>query len=231
VAKTFKEVPLSEPLLSIDKLNLGYQGQPPLATISWIIQRGQKVVLLGKSGSGKSTLLDTLVRGSPAILCRTIRVAYLSQQPALLPWLSVLDNVLLGFKLRGEKILTEHRERARQLLHDVELPYFEDQKVHQLSGGERSRVSIARALIEDADLVLLDEPFAALDRSTKIQMSMLCKQLLADKTVILVTHDPRDAQDWFNEAMVLTPGGLKGPFDLDHFKNDQTLIQALDGDL
>ena len=177
MAKTFKEVPLSEPLLSIDKLNLGYQGQPPLATISWIIQRGQKVVLLGKSGSGKSTLLDTLVRGSSAILCLTQRVAYLSQQPALLPWLSVLDNVLLGFKLRGEKILTEHRERARQMLSDVELPYFEGQKVHQLSGGERSRVAIARALIEDADLVLLDEPFAALDRSTKIQMAMLCKQI------------------------------------------------------
>ncbi|MEL0321184.1 MAG: ABC transporter ATP-binding protein, partial [Gammaproteobacteria bacterium] len=80
-------------------------------------------MLLGKSGSGKSTLLDTLVRGSSAILCRAQRVTYLSQQPALLPWLSVLDNVLLGFKLRGEKILTEHRERARQLLHDVELPY------------------------------------------------------------------------------------------------------------
>ena len=62
-------------------------------------------------------------------------------------------------------------------------------------------------------------------------MAMLCKQLLADKTVILVTHDPRDAQGWFNEAMVLTPGGLKGPLGLDHFKNDQALIQALDGDL
>ena len=187
-------------------------------------------MLLGKSGSGKSTLLDTIVRGSSAIQCRTLRVAYLSQQPALLPWLSVLHNVLLGFKLRGEKILTQHLECARQLLIDVELPYFESQKAHQLSGGQRSRVAIARALIEDADLVLLDEPFAALDRSTKIQMAKLCKQLLADKTVILVTHDPRDAQDWFNEAMVLTPGGLKGPFSVADFESDDLLIQVLEDD-
>ena len=230
MTKAFEEIPPNDPLLSIDKLNLGYQGQPPLTTISWMIQRGQKVVLLGKSGSGKSTLLDTIVRGSSAIQCRTLRVAYLSQQPALLPWLSVLHNVLLGFKLRGEKILTQHLECARQLLIDVELPYFESQKAHQLSGGERSRVAIARALIEDADLVLLDEPFAALDRSTKIQMAKLCKQLLADKTVILVTHDPRDAQDWFNEAMVLTPSGLKGPFSLSDFESDDLLIQVLEDD-
>lgn len=130
-----------------------------------------------------------------------------------------------------EKKYSLNTGSARQLLYDVELPYFEDQKVHQLSGGETSRVSIARALIEDADLVLLDEPFAALDRSTKIQMAMLCNRLLADKKVILVTHDPRDAEDWFNEAMVLRPDGLEGPFDLDHFQNDQALVQALDGDL
>ena len=66
---------------------------------------------------------------------------------------------------------------------------------------------------------------------TTVQMIKLCKQLLADKTVILVTHDPRDAQDWFNEVMVLTPVGLKGPFDLGHFKNDHTLIQVLDGEV
>lgn len=231
MTKVFKEIPANDALLSIDKLNLGLEGQPPLATISWLIQRGQKVALLGKSGSGKSTLLDTIIRGSSAIECRTRRVAYLSQQPALLPWLSVLDNILLGFKLRGEKIVSEHVERARKLLTDVELSDFENQKANEISGGQKSRVALARTLIEDAELMLLDEPFAALDRSTKIQMTKLCKQLLADKTVILVTHDPRDAQGWFNEAMALTPRGLKGPFNLLDFKNDNILIQVLDGDL
>ena len=231
MTKVFEEIPPNDPLLSIDNLSLGFEGQPPLATITWMIQRGQKIALLGKSGSGKSTLLDTIVRGSAAIRCRTHRVAYLSQQPALLPWLSVLDNILLGFKLRRQTIVHEHLEHARQLLIDVELSHLENQKVHQLSGGQRSRVALARALIEDAELVLLDEPFAALDRSIKIQMTKLCGQLLVDKTVILVTHDPRDAEDWFNESMVITPGGLKGPFDLSDFKNDDALIKALDGDL
>jgi len=132
--------------------------------------------------------------------------------------------------LRGEKILSEHLKRAHQLLVDVELPHLKNQRAQQLSGGERSRVAIARALIEDADLMLLDEPFAALDRSTTVQMIKLCKQLLADKTVILVTHDPRDAQDWFNEAMVLTPIGLKGPFSLSDFESDDLLIQVLEDD-
>ena len=132
--------------------------------------------------------------------------------------------------MRGEKILSEHLERAHQLLVDVELPHLKNQRAQQLSGGERSRVAIARALIEDADLMLLDEPFAALDRSTTVQMIKLCKQLLADKTVILVTHDPRDAQDWFNEAMVLTPIGLKGPFSLSDFESDDLLIQILEDD-
>ena len=132
--------------------------------------------------------------------------------------------------MRGEKILSEHLKRAHQLLVDVELPHLKNQRAQQLSGGERSRVAIARALIEDADLMLLDEPFAALDRSTTVQMIKLCKQLLADKTVILVTHDPRDAQDWFNEAMVLTPIGLKGPFSLSDFESDDLLIQVLEDD-
>ena len=132
--------------------------------------------------------------------------------------------------MRGEKILSEHLKRAHQLLVDVELPHLKNQRAQQLSGGERSRVAIARALIEDADFMLLDEPFAALDRSTTVQMIKLCKQLLADKTVILVTHDPRDAQDWFNEAMVLTPIGLKGPFSLSDFESDDLLIQILEDD-
>ena len=122
-------------------------------------------------------------------------------------------------------------ERAHQLLTDVELCGFQDQKTNHLSGGERSRVALARALLEDADLLLLDEPFAALDRSTKIQMTKLCHKLFANKTVILVTHDPRDALGWLDTAVVLTSHGLSGPFDLADFQNDHALIQALDGDL
>ena len=231
MTKAIKEVQVNETVLSIDQLTLGFPGQDPLTTISWAIHRGQQIALLGKSGSGKSTLLNRIIRGSSSIQCQTQRVAYLSQQPALLPWVSVLDNILLGFTLRGETIVSKHLELAHQLLEDVELCGFQYHKTSHLSGGERSRVALARALLEDADLLLLDEPFAALDRSTKIQMTNLCKKLFANKTLILVTHDPRDALGWLDMAMVLTSRGLRGPFDLADFQNDHALIQALDGDL
>ena len=106
---------------------------------------------------------------------------------------------------------------------------FQDQKTNHLSGGERSRVALARAL-EDADLLLLDEPFAALDRSTKIQMTKLCNKLFANKTVILVTHDPRDAR-LVRYGRSSDIARAQGPFDLADFQNDHALIQALDGDL
>ena len=231
MTKTTNEAQVNEIVLSIDQLTIGFPGQDSLTTISWAIHRGQQVALLGKSGSGKSTLLNRIIRGSSSIQCQTQRIAYLSQQPALLPWVSVLDNILLGFTLRGETIVSKHLERAHQLLTDVELAGFQDHKTSHLSGGERSRVALARALLEDADLLLLDEPFAALDRSTKIQMTKLCNRLFANKTVILVTHDPRDALGWLDTAVVLTSHGLRGPFDLADFQNDHALIQALDGDL
>ena len=90
---------------------------------------------------------------------------------------------------------------------------------------------LGRALFENAELVLLDEPFASLDRSTRIQMADLCGDLLAHKTVLLVTHDPRDASDWLHHTMVLTERELKGPYHLDDFSNDRALIEALEGDL
>ena len=147
MTKTTNGVQVNEIVLSIDQLTIGFPGQDSLTTISWAIHRGQQVALLGKSGSGKSTLLNRIIRGSSSIQCQTQRIAYLSQQPALLPWVSVLDNILLGFTLRGERIISKHLERAHQLLTDVELSGFQDHKTSHLSGGERSRVALARALL------------------------------------------------------------------------------------
>ena len=92
--------------------------------------------------------------------------------------------------------------------------------------AKKARVALARVLLEQSDLVLLDEPFAGLDRSTRIQMAALCQTLLASKTVILVTHDPRDAQDWLDTAMVLTTESIKGPYRLNEFASDRALIRA-----
>lgn len=218
-------------MLTITNLDLSYPGYEPLATVSWQVNRGDQIALLGRSGTGKSTLLAAIIEGAPAITRQTERISYLSQQPALLPWATAIDNVLLGFKLRGEISGSSQTERALDLLAQVELDGFANRKVSLLSGGQKARVALARVLIEESDLVLLDEPFSGLDRSTRIQMASLCQTLLAGKTVILVTHDPRDAQDWLDTAMVLTTSMIKGPYALNDFGSDRALIQALDGDL
>ena len=103
-------------MLTISNLSLTYPGYPPLATLSLDLQSGEQIALLGRSGTGKSTLLTAIVQGSPEIHLQTTRIAYLSQQPALLPWASVMDNVLLGFTLRGEDIAAEDIQRAKLLL-------------------------------------------------------------------------------------------------------------------
>jgi len=218
-------------VLTITNLDLSYPGYEPLATVSWQVNRGDQIALLGRSGTGKSTLLAAIIERVPAITRQTERIAYLSQQPALLPWATAIDNVLLGFKLRGEVSDSSQTERALDLLAQVELDGFANRKVSLLSGGQKARVALARVLIEESDLVLLDEPFSGLDRSTRIQMAALCQKLLTGKTVILVTHDPRDAQDWLDTAMVLTTNTIKGPYTLNEFGSDRALIQALDGDL
>ena len=218
-------------LLTITNLDLSYPGDEPLATISWQVERGDQVALLGRSGTGKSTLLAAIIEGSPAIIKDSERIAYLSQQPALLPWATVIENVLLGFKLRGDTQSSETTKKALNLLGQVELGTHAHRQVSLLSGGQKARVALARVLLEQSDLVLLDEPFAGLDRSTRIQMAALCQTLLASKTVILVTHDPQDAQDWLDTAMVLTTESIKGPYQLNEFASDRALIQALDGDL
>ena len=218
-------------VLTITNLDLSYPGHEPLATVSWKVNRGDQVALLGRSGTGKSTLLAAIIQGSLAVTKDSERIAYLSQQPALLPWATAIENVLLGFKLRGDTQTPGTTEQALNLLNQVELSTYAHRQVSLLSGGQKARVALARVLLEQSDLVLLDEPFASLDRSTRIQMAALCKKLFARKTVILVTHDPRDAQDWLDTAMVLTTKSIKGPYRLNDFASDRALIHALDGDL
>lgn len=217
-------------MLTISDLNISYPGHETLAVISWKIEPGNQIALLGRSGTGKSTLLNTIIKGSTRIINHSKRLAYFAQKPALLPWLSVIENVLLGYKLRGETIDKNDSDRAMELLSQVDLESLAYRKACQLSGGQSTRVALARVLIEDADLILLDEPFASLDRSTRIQMAALCKKLLGQRTVILVTHDPRDVENWLENAMVLAGRKLKGPFKLCDFTNDSVLIDALGGD-
>lgn len=171
--------------------------------------------LLGQSGIGKSTLLR-LLAGLPTggqfsgsvnrnDLPGEIGVAYMAQSDLLAPWLNVIDNVMMGARLRGQR---PDRERARHLLDRVGLEDHWDKRPSQLSGGMRQRVALARTLMERAPLVLLDEPFSALDARTRADMQELAFELLGGATVLLATHDPGEAVRLAHQIYLLSDRGL-----------------------
>jgi ABC-type nitrate/sulfonate/bicarbonate transport system ATPase subunit len=176
-----------------------------VAPLDLRIETGRFVSLVGPSGCGKSTLFNiiaglmqstegrVLIDGEDAT--GTIgRVGYMLQKDLLLPWRTVLDNVILGMEIQG-KPLNEARERALPLLRKYGLSGFEYLYPNSLSGGMRQRAALLRTLLFDTDVILLDEPFGALDAQTKLQMQEWLMQLWSDfrKTVVFVTHDVEEA--------------------------------------
>ena len=121
------------------------------------------------------------------------RVAYMAQQDLLLPWASVLDNVLIGPTLRTGKPTPAERKRAAAILERVGLAAEADALPATLSGGMRQRAALARTFFEDRPIVLMDEPFSALDAITRRRLQNLASSLLEERTVLLVTHDPLEA--------------------------------------
>jgi putative hydroxymethylpyrimidine transport system ATP-binding protein len=124
----------------------------------------------------------------------------MAQDDLLCPWLDAIENVSLGAALRGAR---PDAERARKLLADVGLGDRVDAKPYELSGGQRQRVALARTLYEERDIVLMDEPFAGLDAPTRWLLQDLAATLLAGRTVVLVTHDPREALRLGHDIRVL----------------------------
>jgi putative hydroxymethylpyrimidine transport system ATP-binding protein len=165
---------------------------------------GLTTCLLGRSGVGKTSLLRSLA----GLLSDTDRVgplAYMAQRDLLLPWLSVLDNVLLGYRLRGDRAaLAAAAPRARALLGEVGLSDRAGDQPENLSGGMRQRAALARTLCEDRSIILMDEPFAHLDAVTRLDLQDLAARLLAGRTVVLVTHDPLEALRLGHEIRVLS---------------------------
>jgi len=178
---------------------------------------GRWTCLLGPSGVGKSTI-GRLVAGLPGpfrldgVLAARDgaplagRVAAMAQDCQLLPWASVESNVVLGARLRGER---PDRARARRLLADLGLGGMERRRPGALSGGQRQRVALARTLIEDRPLVVLDEPCSALDAATRLAMQDLAARTLAGRTVLLITHDPLEAARLADRAFLLGPDGAE----------------------
>ena len=192
-------------------------GTPLFAPIDLSLPAGQWTCILGRSGVGKSTLLRliaglettgqfigdiTASDGQPF----NNRISYMTQSDTLLPWLTVFENIVLGARLRGEP---PDFTRANTLLDRVGLNSYGDRKPASLSGGMRQRTALARTLMEDRSLVLLDEPFSALDASTRADMQDLAAQMLRGKTVLLVTHDPAEAVRLGHQIVVLTPDGIQ----------------------
>lgn len=167
------------------------------------LRAGEIVGLLGRSGSGKSTLLRIIAgllapsAGTVAYQGRDVvgpsdGVAMVFQSFALFPWLTVLENVELGLEAKGVA-KAERRRRAVQAIDLIGLDGFESAYPKELSGGMRQRVGLARALVVHPDLLLMDEPFSALDALTRTRIQDLAAELLHGRTVLLITHDPLEA--------------------------------------
>lgn len=214
------------PILTLSDIHYSYHelgGETKaLENISFTVRSGEFIAIVGPSGCGKSTLLSIIagllipfsgkieLMGAP-ILTEKSRIGYMLQKDHLFEWRTVLDNVLLGLEI--QKNVTETtRSRAMELLATYGLSDFADAKPSQLSGGMRQRAALIRTLVLDPKLLLLDEPFSALDYQTRLNVAddiwKIIKQ--EEKTAILVTHDLSEAVSMADRVIVLSsrPGHI-----------------------
>jgi NitT/TauT family transport system ATP-binding protein len=209
----------AEPLISVGSVRKRYvtRGQvvEAVKAVSFTVERGQFVSILGPSGCGKSTLL-MMVAGLEPVTEGTIRiggtlvkrprrsVGIVFQDPTLLPWKTALENTLFPIRLLKLPV-GSYRANAAQLLDMVGLDGFHDKKPAQLSGGMRQRVAMCRALITDPDLLLMDEPFSALDAMSRDQMNETLMDLWERyrKTALFVTHSIREAVYLSDRVLVM----------------------------
>jgi putative hydroxymethylpyrimidine transport system ATP-binding protein len=207
-APVFEKV--APPGIRVDNLTLRFDAHTIFENLSFEIKGGEFVALLGSSGVGKSSLLK-IIGGLAKATSGTVigtdglpvenRIAYMGQQDLLFPWLNVFENVTLGARLRREKV---DKAWAEHLLERVGLPTRHKTLPSALSGGMRQRAAIARTLYERRPIVLMDEPFSALDAITRSMVQDLAAELLEGRTVLLITHDPMEACRLGHHLMVLS---------------------------
>ena len=222
------------PLLVVDRVSKQFVGDggalSVLQPLSFQIARGRFVCLLGPSGSGKSTLLR-IAGGLLAPDAGEVRfegqrlegprneIGFVFQAHNLMPWRTALQNALLPVEVQRRRIRPEDEERARALLALVGLEGFEDVYPRHLSGGMQQRVVLARTLIQDPHLLLLDEPFGALDALTRerLNLELLHIHSLRGKTIFMVTHDIPEAVFLADRVLVLSerPGRLVADIPID----------------
>lgn len=210
------------PEVRVHAARLEWEGVALFDALDFTMAAGRWTCLLGQSGVGKSTLLRLIAGLAPAhadsrVTCddgRPLpgRVAYMAQTDLLLPWLSVLENVMLGARLRRER---PDRHRALDMLGAVGLALAANKRPAELSGGMRQRAALARTLMEDRPVILMDEPFSALDAVTRLRLQAVAAEVLAERTVLLVTHDPLEALRLGHRVHVLSgrPARLDAPLE------------------
>lgn len=207
------------PIPAIQAANVSkrFGGLEVLSEVSLAAEPGELVSIIGRSGCGKSTLFHILtgieapstgrvVLGGEDVTGRTGQVGYMPQKDLLMPWKSLLDNTILGLELQGVP-RRRARDEARGWFPRFGLEGFERSYPHQLSGGMRQRAAVLRTFLARRDVLLLDEPFGALDALTRADMQewLLSVWREFDKTILLVTHDVEEAIYLADRVYVMTP--------------------------
>jgi putative hydroxymethylpyrimidine transport system ATP-binding protein len=218
------------PSVTIQDAYLAFKHSIIFKNLHLTLPSGKWTSLLGPSGVGKTTLLRLIaILSSPDTDSHALvtadnniplsdQIAYMAQTDLLLPWLTVLDNVLLSARLRGSSSSEQKnlREKARDLLAKTGLQKAENYFPRNLSGGMRQRTALIRTLIENKMVILMDEPFSALDAITRYHLQDLAVELLQNRTVFFITHDPLEALRVSDEIIVMSgqPAKLSTPLRL-----------------
>ena len=192
----------SAPTVYIEDVSFEFSGDEVFRSLNFTMEAGQWTCLIGPSGVGKSTLLRLISGSLRDHFSGSIRfddrvnpiglTSWMAQKDLLLPWLTVVENVCLGARLRGSMSEKVHG-RAISLIENVGLGDYADALPAQLSGGMRQRVALLRTLMEERPVILMDEPFSALDALTRLKLQDLAAELVKGATVLMVTHDPLEA--------------------------------------
>lgn len=212
---------MMNPVLSLDRITKAFADNdevcPALAGISFDVCANEIVCIMGPSGCGKSTLLRIIdgleqadsgtVREHPGTGTGSLSAAMVFQDHALFPWLSIFENIVYGLRLAAQKIPEDElKQRAEALLSLTHLDAFAHSFPHQLSGGMKQRVSVARALAIKPDILLMDEPFSALDTFTRRELEDEVLRIRQEMktTILLVTHNPEEAVYLADRIVILS---------------------------
>lgn len=207
------------PDIRIHGLSLKFNQQVLFEELSFTLEASKWTSILGASGVGKSTLLqylaglickdtnDTQLSGEiqiPENFKLSQNTCYMAQGDNLMPWLNAYENTVIAYRLRQQKIDAHIKKNCLELFEKVGLSDALKKYPPQLSGGMRQRVALVRTLLENRPIVLMDEPFSALDAITRLKLQDLASDLLKNKTVLLVTHDPLEALRLSDKIYVLS---------------------------